>query len=149
MEGFELVESLGNMGVVPLVIGLTQVIKRRIGDFRYGSDVLALLLSFALCIGWEFYYMAPEAYVVWSSLTGLGFFKWFVSMLGAGIGTWFAASKLYDFGHGNRKREAKHASEKEQLVQEVEQLKNGNGKTEEPPEEDVVLTNRLREILEG
>lgn len=102
MEGLE---ALGNMGVVPIVIALTQIIKRRIGDFKYGSDVLALLLSFGLCVGWEFYYMTPETYYTWAALSGLELFKWGVGMVGKGLGTWFSASKLYDFSHGNKKRD--------------------------------------------
>ena len=96
MEGLE---ALGNVGVIPIVIFLTQLIKSKIGDFKYGSDVLALLLSFVLCVGWDFYYMSPETYLEWSGLNGLGIFKWIISdVVLVGFGTWLSASKLYDLG---------------------------------------------------
>ena len=153
MEGLEL---LGNMGVVPIVIFLTQMIKKRIGDFKYGSDVLALLLSFVLCVGWEFYYMTPEAFEAWNLLNGLELFKWGVGMVAAGLGTWFSASKIYDFSHGNKKRDKAvstrleiHMTEKVKLQEEIVKLKNGNGDKDEQVSEDPVVSDKLREILEG
>ncbi len=153
MEGLE---ALGNMGVVPIVIAVTQIVKRRIGDFKYGSDVLALLLSFSLCVGWEFYYMTPETYYTWTALSGLELFKWGVGMIGKGLGTWFSASKLYDFSHGNRKRDQEvstqlegHITEKTKLQDEITKLKNGHGDSDEHTEEDLVVSDKLRAILEG
>ncbi len=153
MEGLE---ALGNMGVVPIVIFLTQVIKKRIGDFKYGTDVLALILSLVLCVGWEFYYMSPEAHAAWTELSGLGFFKWSVSLLGKSLGTWFSASKLYDFSHGNKKRDKRvsaqlevQMSEKVQLQEEIVKLKNGNGEKGEQTEESPEVSAKLRAILEG
>lgn len=153
MEGLE---ALGNMGVVPIVIFLTQMIKRRVGDFKYGSDVLALLLSFGLCVGWEFYYMTAEAFGVWSALNGLELFKWGVGMVGKGLGTWFSASKIYDFSHGNKKRDKAvstqleiHMTEKVELQEQIVKLKNGHGDTDEQTEENPVVSDKLREILGG
>ena len=146
MEGLD---ALGNAGVVPIIILLTQLIKRKIGDFRYGSDVLALLLSFILCIGWEFYYMAPEAYVLWSSLNGLELFKWVISdVIVVGFATWLAASKIYDLGHGNKKRAKRAVEEKEILEKEIVVLQNGNGDNNGNTVEETDLSSRLREILE-
>ncbi len=153
MEGLE---ALGNMGVVPIVIFLTQVIKKRIGDFKYGTDVLALILSLVLCVGWEFYYMTHEAYTAWAALSGLDLFKWIVSLLGKSLGTWFSASKLYDFSHGNKKRDKRvsaqletHVSEKVQLQEEIVKLKNGHGDKDEQAEESPEVSDKLRAILEG
>ncbi len=153
MEGLE---ALGNMGVVPIVIFLTQMVKRRIGDFKYGSDILALLLSFVLCVGWEFYYMTSETYLAWASLNGLELFKWGVSMVGKGLGTWFSASKIYDFSHGNKKRNKAvsaqleiHMTEKVHLQEEIVKLKNGHGEIDEQTKENPVISDKLREILEG
>lgn len=144
------------MGVVPIVIFLTQLVKSRIGDFKYGSDVLALLLSFLLCTGWEFYHMTPEAYMVWAELNGLELFKWGVIMVGKGFGTWFSASKIYDFGHGNKKRANAvstqlelHTVEKTQLQEEIVKLKNGHGGTDEQADEGSEVSAKLRSILEG
>jgi len=150
LEEMNLIEGLGNMGVVPIVIFITQAIKKRIGDFKYGSDLLAAILSLVLCIGWEFYYMTAEAYTAWSSLSGLGFFQWAVVMVGTGFATWLAASKIYDLGHGNKKRAGKVIEERKILEEKIVVLQNGTGngeKHEEPVEEDD-LSSRLREILE-
>ncbi len=149
MEEMNLLEGLGNMGVVPIVIFITQAIKKRIGDFKYGSGMLAAILSFVLCIGWEFYYMTPEAYTVWTSLTGLGFFQWGVLMAGQGFMTWMAASKVYDLGHGNKKRDKKVTQEKQVLEEKIVVLQNGNGDGEkhEEPLEEIDLASRLREAL--
>ncbi len=150
MEEIDVIESLGNMGVVPIVIFVTQAIKKTIGDFKYGSDAMAAILSFVLCIGWEFYYMTSEAYIMWSELSGHGFFKWLVVMGGTGFATWLAASKIYDFGHGNKKRQTKVLQEKKILEEKIVVLQNGNGKGEEHEEivEEDDFYVKLREILE-
>ncbi len=149
MEETNLIEGLGNMGVVPIVIFITQAIKKKIGDFKYGSDVMAAVLSFVLCIGWEFYYMTPEAYLAWVSLTGLELFKWSVAMLGTGFATWLAASKIYDLGHGAKKRETLVLQEKKVLEEKIVVLENGNGeKHVESPVEKNDVAARLRDILE-
>ena len=150
MEEMNLLEGLGNMGVVPIVIFVTQAIKKRIGDFKYGSDMMAVILSFVLCIGWEFYYMTPETYTAWSALTGLEFFQWGVLMAGQGFMTWMAASKIYDLGHGNKKRKARVLLEKKELEETIVVLKNGNGNGEkhEEPLEKNDFTSRLRKALE-
>jgi hypothetical protein len=153
LEGLE---ALGNAGVVPIVIFLTQLIKKKIGDTKYGSDLLALLLSFLLCIGWEFYYMTAEAYTTWTALNGLGLFKWGIQQGVAGFATWLAASKVYDLAHGNKKRD-KHVStqleiqmtEKVHLQEEIVKLKNGHGDKDEQAEEAPEVSDKLREILEG
>ena len=146
LEGLE---SLGNVGVIPLVIFLTQLIKKKIGDFKYGSDVLALILSFTLCIGWEFYYMSSETYVAWAALNGLNLFKWFISnIVLVGFGTWLAASKVYDLIHGNKRRTRAVAIEKGKLEEEIIKLKNGNGESHEQTVEESDLSSRLRKILE-
>jgi hypothetical protein len=142
LEGLEL---LGNASVVPLVIFLTQIVKKRLPNFKYGTDALALILSLVLCFGWEFYYMSPTAFVSWKAMTGLATFKWGIDQLIAGFATWLAASKIYDLGHGNKKKEA----EKEELQKEIVKLKNGSGDKDEQIAEDPVVTDKLRNILEG
>lgn len=141
MEGLEI---LGNAGVVPIVIFLTQLIKKKVGKFKYGSDVLALGLSLVLCLGWEFYYMSIEAFQTWQAMTGLETFRWGIDQLITGFATWLAASKIYDLGHGNKKKE----QEKVKLQAEIVKLKNGHGDQNEQTEEDPVVADRLRKILE-
>jgi hypothetical protein len=114
--------------------------------------MMAAILSFVLCIGWEFYYMSPEEYTVWVSLTGLGFFKWAVSMAGTGFATWLASSKIYDLSHGDKKRRTRVLKEKKVLEEKIVVLQNGSGdgeKHEEPakPVEENDLASRLREAL--
>ena len=144
-------ENLGNVGVVPIVIFLTQLIKKKIGNLKYRSDVLALFLSFGLCVGWEFYYMTPEVYTQWSAMNGLEFFKWAISdILFVGFGTWLAASKVYDLAHGNKKRQLNVDKVKVELEEKIIILQNGNGNGEKHEEtvEETDLSSRLREVLE-
>jgi hypothetical protein len=145
-----ILEGLGNMGVVPIVIFITQAIKKKFGDFKYGSDALAAILSFTLCVGWEFYYMTAEAYAAWCALSGLGFFQWGVLTTGKGFMTWMTASKVYDLGHGNKKREKAVVEEKKELEEQIIVLKNGNSNGENHDEvvEEDALSSKLREILE-
>lgn len=142
MEGLEI---LGNAGAVPVVIFLTQLAKKKIPNFKYGSDVLALFLSLLLCFGWEFYYMSPAEFMALKAMTGLAIFKWGIDQLIVGFATWLAASKIYDLGHGNKKKE----KEKAELHQEIVKLKNGHGDKDEQAQEDPVVSDKLRNILEG
>lgn len=150
MEGLEGLEALGNAGAIPLIILFTQLFKKKVGEFKYGSDVLALLLSFILCTGWEFYYMNADTYVQWASLSGQGLFKWCIDQLITGFATWLAASKVYDLGHGNKKRQTKVLQEKKILEEEIVILQNGNGNGEKHEEsvEEIDLSAKLREVLE-
>jgi hypothetical protein len=144
-------EALGNAAAVPVIIFLTQLIKKRVGDFKYGSDILALFLSLILCTGWFFYEMTPAEYAEWSVLTGLDFFKWGVDQTLVGFATWLAASKIYDLGHGTKKKSRKVEAEKKELKDEIVKLKNGNGHGEEDEEtvENPEIADKLRDILEG
>jgi hypothetical protein len=143
-------EALGNAGVVPIIIFLTQLIKTKIGDFRYGSDVLALGMSMVLCVGWTFYYMSTSDFDLWAATNFLEKFKWGINQLIVGFATWLAASKIYDLGHGNKKREVKVTEERKLLEEKIVGLENGNGNGEphEVPVEEDDLSSRLREILE-
>ena len=156
MDGLQGLEALGNAGAVPIIIFLTQLIKKKIGDFKYGSDLLALLLSFGLCTGWEFYYMSAETFAQWSAYNGLQLFHWGIDQLITGFATWLAASKVYDLAHGNKKRGKevsvqlnRHLTEKVELQEEIVKLKNGHGDTDEQTKEDPVVSDKLREILGG
>ena len=143
-------EVLGNAAAVPIIIFLTQMIKKRIGDFKYGTDVLSLIISFVLCIGWTFYYMTPETYGEWAALNGLELFKWGIDQLIAGFATWLAASKIYDLSHGNKKRQRRVEQVKVELEEKIIILQNGtgNGEKHEETVEETDLSSRLREVLE-
>lgn len=157
MDGLQGLEALGNAGAVPIIIFLTQLIKKKIGNLKYGSDLLALFLSFGLCTGWEFYYMTPATFETWQALSGLQLFHWGVDQVIVGFATWLAASKIYDLAHGNKKRDKQvstqleiHSTEKVKLQEEIVKLKNGhNGDTDGPNEEDPEVFDKLRDILEG
>ena len=149
-------EALGNVAAIPVIIFVTQLIKKRIGDFKYGSDLLALALSFCLCLGWTFYDMTPAAYAELTAYSGLALFKWGIDQALIGFATWLAATKIYDLGHGNKKRSKKvaeqletYVTEKVKLEEEIVKLKNGHGDTDEQVEKDSVVSDKLREILEG
>ncbi len=147
MEGLE---ALGNAGVVPIIIFLTQMIKTKIGDFKYGTDVLALGMSMVLCVGWTFYYMDPMDFDIWIATGSLAKFKWVINQLIVGFATWLAASKIYDLGHGNKKRQLRVDQVKVELEEKIIVLQNGNGNGEKHEEavEETDLSSRLREVLE-
>jgi hypothetical protein len=156
LEGLEGLDVLGNAAAVPVIIFLTQLIKKKIGDLKYGSDLLALGLSFVLCTGWTFYEMTPVAYADLISSTGLDLFRWGIDQSIAGFATWLAASKIYDLGHGNKKKQKevsqimeRELTEKVELQKEIVKLKNGNGDKDEQTKEDPVVSDKLREILGG
>jgi hypothetical protein len=156
VEGLASLEVLGNASVVPVVIFLTQILKKYIVKFKYRTDAVALALSFILCIGWAFYNMPPSEFY---SLLNADFhfqFKYTIDQLIIGFATWLAASKLYDLGHGAKKRDRevsetieKHITEKGQLANEIIKLKNGHGDKDEQVDENPVVSGKLREILEG
>lgn len=144
-------EVLGNAGAVPVVIFLTQLIKKRVGDFKYGSDLLALAISFVLCFGWTFYNMSSDGYALWQQMNGLETFRWTIDQFIVGFATWLAASKIYDLGHGNKKR-TQHVTA---LEKEIVELKNGHssdsdeaGEVDGEAKEDPTVSDKLREILE-
>jgi len=158
LNELEGLEALGNAGLVPAVIFLTQLIKSKIGKFKARSDMLALLLSFGLCIGWEFYYMTPEGYTALAARNGIELFHWGIDLVLVGFATWLASSKLYDLGHGNKKRNltvsttiAHHEAHAEALQKELVTLKNGQGENKHDAQtvEEINVANKLRSILEG
>jgi hypothetical protein len=100
-------------------------------------------------MGWTFYYMSPTDFDIWAAADFLTKFKWGIDQLIVGVATWFAASKIYDLGHGQKKRDKKHLVEKAKLADEIVKLKNGNGDMNGQTEEDPVVADKLRKILEG
>ena len=139
---------LGNAAAVPIIILLTQLLKKNL-NFKRGSDALALLLAVVVCSGWEIYNITPEEIQELS----VGFivkFRFGVDLIITSFATWLAASKVYDLGHGQKKQAKQVEAEKKELNDEIIKLKNGNGQGEADEEimENPEIANKLREILE-
>lgn len=139
---------LGNAAAVPIIIFLTQLLKKNL-RFKRGSDALALLLALVVCSGWEVYNITPEILQELSA----GFivkFRFGVDLIITSFATWLAASKVYDLGHGQKKKAKKVAAEKQELRNEIVKLKNGNrhGEVDEETMENSEVDNKLRDILE-
>ncbi len=139
---------LGNAAAVPIIIFLTQLLKKNL-RFKRGSDALALLLALVVCSGWEVYNITPEILQELSA----GFivkFRFGVDLIITSFATWLAASKVYDLGHGQKKKAKKIAAEKQELRNEIVKLKNGNrhGEVDEETMENSEVDNKLRDILE-
>ena len=137
---------LGNAAAVPIIIFLTQFLKKKF-RFKRGSDFMALLLTLIVCGGWEVYNITPE---VLQELS-VGFivkFRFGVDLVITSFATWLAASKIYDLGHGEQKKAKRTAADKHELKKEIEKLKNGNGDTDEQIVEDFEVAAKLRTILE-
>lgn len=149
---------LGNAAAVPIVITITQMLKRNL-KVKYGSDIMALVVSLLLCFGWGLYVMDEAAFYVLAESSALLKFRWGISQMIVGFATWLSASKLYDLGYGKKKQEKEFEQDKQKVVEEVvkekEKLqeevvklkKNGNGGEDEPIEEDPEVSSKLLEIL--
>ena len=140
--------ALGNAAAVPIIIFLTQLLKKNF-KFNRGSDLMALLLAIVVCSGWELYNITPEAL---QELSG-GFiikFRFGVDLVITSFATWLAASKIYDLGHGQKKKANRVAAERKELHDEIVKLKNGNGNGEADEEtvENSEISDKLRNILE-
>lgn len=140
---------LGNAAAVPIIIFLTQFLKKNF-KFKRGSDFMALLLAIAVCSGWELYNITPETLQELSA----GFivkFRFGVDLVVTSFATWLAASKVYDLGHGQKKKHIRVEAEKRKLKDEIVKLKNGNnhGEVDEETVETVEDSDKLRSILEA
>lgn len=156
----EEIALLGNAAAVPIIIGITQLLKKNF-SFKYKSDVVSFFVSMIICPLWWFY-NTPEAQIIDTFDDGfvstLKFGMWLVLI---SIATWLAATKSYDLFSGNKKRIEKHTNEKDSLkvkhtlerkmlrsrIKELEDELESGGENE--PEEDNEISNRLLDILEG
>lgn len=172
MEEFTL---LGNAAAVPVVVAITQLLKKNL-SFKYKSDFVSFAVAIVVCFGWKFYNMEPQPL---ESLFASGWIvvtKEVMHQLIVSFATWLSASKSYDLFYGVKKREAKHLGEKKDLekkyvvekvaleekivvrdeekstlqkqVTDLEKELNGDRDGEEV-EEDAQLDATLRSILEG
>ncbi len=140
---------LGNAAAVPIIIFLTQLLKKNF-KFNRGSDFMALLLAVVVCSGWEIYNITPETLQELSA----GFivkFRFGVDIIVTSFATWLAASKIYDLGHGHKKTHIRVEAEKKELRDEIVKLKNGHdhGETDEETMEAAEDSDKLRSILEA
>lgn len=145
---------LGNAAAVPIVITLTQLIKRNV-NWKRAPEVIALGVSFVLCFGWELYSITPEELDLLILAGPLGIFKWIVDSVIVGFATWLSASKLYDLGYGEKKTQQKFeeiSKQKDALHQQIMRLsgpdseeEGGNGAVDKDPN----LSDKLENILEG
>jgi len=143
---------LGNAALIPIIIALTQFLKRNF-NFNRKSEVLSLFVSLGTTVCWELYYTSEqELLLLWGNgiIPTIKHVMHLVVVSGA---TWLSASKSYDFFLGEKRRKAEiqeHIEEKESLKLQVTELKNGNGSGHETdPHSDSELDEKVRNILEG
>lgn len=149
----EELELLGNAAAVPIIIAATQLLKKNF-SFKYKSDVVAFVVALIICPGWWFY-NTPEVEIR-ATFDGsiIQVAKSMVDMLLISVATWLSATKSYDLFRGNKKREQEKQAieaEKEELKARVVALETApkQGGVEDGPTEDVEITDKLLEILEG
>lgn len=143
------ISLLGNAAAVPIIIAITQALKKNF-NFNRKADVISLLVSFAVCFGWQFYHAADADVMLMLAAPLITKIRYTIDLVVVSFATWLSASKSYDLFIGDKKWDKKMEeihTEKEDLKKQVEVLKNGNGHTE-PVEEDPELDQRLRDILE-
>ena len=145
---------LGNAAAVPIVITITQIIKRN-ANWKRAPEIISLGVALVLCLGWNLYEITPEEMNLLLLAGPLGLFKWIVNTVIVGFATWLSASKLYDLGYGEKKTQQKFEKinqQKDALTVEVMRLSNPTSDEEGSDgavEKDGNLSNRLEDILEG
>lgn len=146
MEEFAL---LGNAAAVPIIIGTTQLLKKNF-SFKYKSDVVSFVVSLIICPLWWFY-NTPEAQVIDMFDDGVvATVKFIIELFLISVATYMTASKSYDMFSGNKKRDVKHTTEKDELQEKINELElnleNGGNPTDESNEE-IEIRDKLLEIL--
>jgi len=151
---------LGNAAAVPIVMGITQVLKKNL-SFRYKSEFVSFVVSLTVCPAWWLYNTPdPEIQKVVNG-SFLDIVRGGMDLFIISAATWLSATKSYDLFSGNRKRRAelgkekeeiqkKHAEEKEALVQKIQELESSlrGGEKNESSEKNEV-NDKLVGILEG
>lgn len=150
----DFVALLGNAAAVPVIIAITQLLKKNFAtQFKRRADVISLLVSLGVCTGWWFYNTPEVEIVIRLGGGAISIIKATIDMVIISFATWLSASKSYDLFFGEKKRAKEldvHLVEKEKLRVELEAVRNGHEPTEnEPIEEPVDLTKKLHAILEG
>jgi hypothetical protein len=140
---------LGNAAAVPIIIGTTQLLKKNF-SFKYKSDVVSFVVSLIICPLWWFY-NTPEAQVIDMFDDGVvATVKFIIELFLISVATYMTASKSYDMFSGNKKRDVKHTTEKDELQEKINELEmnleNGGNPTDESNEE-IEIRDKLLEIL--
>jgi hypothetical protein len=143
---------LGNAAAVPIIIGATQLLKKNL-SFKYKADVVSFVMALIICPLWWFY-NTPEAVIIDTFSGGIvPTVKFIIQQFLIAAATYMSASKSYDLFSGNKKREDRRRSdrdEKEELQTKVQQLEvhlETGGKPEDEPEDDNEISDKLLEIL--
>ncbi len=146
MEEFAL---LGNAAAVPIIIGITQLLKKNF-SFRYKSDVMSFVVSLIICPLWWFY-NTPEAQIVDMFDDGVVVtLKFIIELFLISVATYMTASKSYGMFSGNKKRTEKHTNEKEELhgrIAELEQRMETGGEPADGSNEEIEIRDKLLKIL--
>jgi len=142
MEDFAL---LGNAAAVPIIIGITQLLKKNF-SFKYKADVVSGAVALIVCPLWWFY-NTPEAVILDALDDGVvATVKFAMQLLLISGATWLSATKSYDLFAGNKKRE----TEKQELKAKITELESKpEGGAEDDDNDDPEIVDRLRQILEG
>lgn len=146
MEEFTL---LGNVAAVPIIIGITQLLKKNF-SFRYKADVVSFFISLILCPLWWFY-ITPEVEIQDALDDGIiTTIKFGMQLILISIATWLSATKSYDLFSGQKKRQANHDAEKDELQEKINTLEinlETGGKSEDGPEDANEIRDKLLKIL--
>ncbi len=145
MESFSLI---GNAAAVPIIVGITQLLKKNF-SFRYKSDMVSLIVSLLVCPLWWFWH-TPEleiAAAVSGGVVVVG--KFVMGQTLVAIATYMAASKSYDMFFGNKKRTKQHVGEKQELYDKIAELEHRlGGEDRNAVDDSPEKVDRLRQILE-
>jgi hypothetical protein len=142
---------LGNVAAVPIIIGITQFLKKNF-SFKHKSDVVSFCVSLVVCPLWWFWH-TPDHEII-ATLDGgvIAVGKFIMSQLLISVATFMSASKSYDIFSGNKKRTEKHTGEKDKLldkIAELEQTVETGGGPDNGMEDNSEIRKKLFEILEG
>lgn len=148
---------LGNAAAVPIVITITQFVKRNI-PLKRAPEVIALGVSLILCFCWELYKTTPEGMNAIFSGGPLSIFRWLVDNIIIGFATWLSSSKLYDLSYGDKKTQQKFDTinrQKDALQTEIHKMAGENTSSPEEKESPHVdeetneVSEKLEDILKG
>jgi len=140
---------LGNAAAVPIIIFITQLLKKNF-SFRYKADVVSFVVALVVCPLWWFWH-TPELEILEvldGNVVEVG--KFGMSQLLIAVATYMTASKSYDLFSGNKKRVNKHAGEIAEMKSHIVKLENGSGSGgNHESEVESAGSDKLLDILEG
>lgn len=139
---------LGNAAAVPIVIAITQFLKKNF-SFKRKSDIVSFVVAIVVCFGWKFYQTPAGEIEIMLNAGWVAIVKGTINQLVVSFATWLSASKSYDLFYGTKKRDQKHDTEKVVLREQIKELeKVANGGKNEVAKEDPQVAAKLRSILE-